>query len=66
MNMFINALEEAFDTYFTEKHPGKDLNAPNVHMEYRRELEAFAKFLIEEYVRNIEDMDYWERRISQE
>lgn len=63
-SMFISALETAFDKFFMKRNPCAELSDPHTNSDYREELEAFAKFLVEEYEHSVVDTDYWERRFS--
>lgn len=62
MNMFMDTLERAFDEYFQNKYPNKDLNSPMILSKYRQELEDFSRFLVQEYKAALDNEEYWAQR----
>ncbi len=61
MNMFLNTLEKTFDEYFQSITEMSE-NNPRYLEEYRKELNNFCQFLVQEYnaAQNIET--YWLER----
>lgn len=49
-NMFLGALETAFDNWFHTQYPGLTPDNPQYQMYYQEEVARFAEYLVNDFV----------------